>query len=117
MPEVVLTTTAALACQYTGTVTTNAAPTKLVVGGKSVLLAKDVPGWAVAACKAQSGSSPSPCATVDTPTAGTATKLAVGDSAVLLATLSAPTVGSAVPHTAGPAPMPVPPPTGPLSAV
>ena len=82
MPQV-LTTASAITCATQGKVTP-ASGAKLRVGGRPVLLASQVPTWAVAGCQKNT-----PCATVAAPTAGAATKLTVGGVAVLLDTLAA----------------------------
>ncbi|MDN5768117.1 MAG: hypothetical protein L0H96_17875 [Humibacillus sp.] len=76
-----------LACSHQGNASVVSVSSRLTVGGKGVLLSGKESGLDFAVCTNQTTSSPSspaPCVS-DAATAGLATKLTVGGTAVLLA--------------------------------
>jgi hypothetical protein len=93
----------ALACAHQGSATVSSVSARLTVGGKGVLLSGAESGLDFAGCTNQtttSPSSPAPCVS-DSATAGAATKLTVGGTAVLLATAAGPTHPKATPAAPG----------------
>jgi len=91
-----------LACSHQGSVTVSSVSARLTVGGKGVLLSGQESGLDFAGCTnmtTSSPASPAPCIS-DAATAGVATKLTVGGTAVLLKA-GGPTHPKAIPAAVG----------------